>query len=110
MGTKRQLEEDIDQEIEELKEKFETELGSMRDLTLKFKGENGIMKKKFSQQSVDILDQREELKLMMEKEKELQQQIAELRREINLHKKDIKDRDETIASKERTIYELKKKN
>lgn len=39
--TRRQLEEDIDQEIEDMKAQFEDKLGGERDATLRFKGENG---------------------------------------------------------------------
>ena len=46
--TKTQLETDTDKEIEQLKEKYDKKLHTERDATLRLKGENGIMKKKFS--------------------------------------------------------------
>ena len=52
--TKRQLEEDIDSEIELLKAKNETKLNAEREATLRYKGENGIMNKKFTQLEKDI--------------------------------------------------------
>ena len=85
--TSKQLEEDIDTEIEELKSKYETKLNNEREATLRFKGENGIMKKKFSALSKDIEVQREDIKSMEEKEDELIESIKDLEREIQLHKK-----------------------
>jgi WD40 repeat protein len=108
--TKRQLEQDIDQEIFELKEKYDAKLAAEREATLRFKGENGIMKKKFSALQKDIEDQREEIKALLEKEKELYEQIKSLEKEIQAHKREIRSRDETIGEKEKRIYDLKKKN
>jgi uncharacterized coiled-coil DUF342 family protein len=108
--TTSQLEEDIDTEIEELKNKYEQKLNNEREATLRFKGENGIMKKKFSALSKDIEIQREDIKSMEEKEDELIESIQDLEKEIQLHKKDIHDRDLTIGEKEKSIYQLKKKN
>eukprot|EP00002_Diphylleia_rotans_P000166 TRINITY_DN1008_c0_g1_i4.p1 TRINITY_DN1008_c0_g1~~TRINITY_DN1008_c0_g1_i4.p1 ORF type:complete len:1179 (-),score=303.89 TRINITY_DN1008_c0_g1_i4:414-3950(-) len=108
--TKRQLEEDADREIEELKEKYEAKLAAERDTCLRYKGENGIMKKKFSALQKDIEDQKEEIKLLFEQKKELYSQISALEKDIAGLKKEIKERDETIGDKEKRIYDLKKKN
>jgi cilia- and flagella-associated protein 57 len=108
--TQRQLEQDVDQEIEELKQNSEKKLSDEREQTLRYKGENGIMKKKFSALTKDIEVQREDLRAMAEKEEELKSAISNLEDEIQLHKKDIRERDETIGEKEKKIYELKKKN
>merc|ERR1719440_2281210 len=108
--TQNQLEQDIDQEIEDLKGRYENKLNAEREATLRYKGENGIMKKKFNALQKDIEDQREEIKALLEKEKELYEQIKALEREILAHKKEIKGRDETIGEKEKRIYDLKKKN
>eukprot|EP00495_Collosphaeridae_sp_1-RS-2012_P005192 TRINITY_DN45_c0_g2_i10.p2 TRINITY_DN45_c0_g2~~TRINITY_DN45_c0_g2_i10.p2 ORF type:complete len:67 (-),score=44.41 TRINITY_DN45_c0_g2_i10:2-202(-) len=45
--TKRQMEEDLDIEIEELKQKYESILSEEREATLRLKGENGVKKKKY---------------------------------------------------------------
>eukprot|EP00941_MAST-03F_sp_MAST-3F-sp1_P005113 g5113.t1 len=108
-GT-NQLAEDIDTEIESLKSKYIRRLDSEREATLRYKGENGIMKKKFTTLTKDIEDQREEIRSMMEKEKKLFQHINVLGQEIQVHKRAIRERDETIGSKEKDIYDLKKKN
>eukprot|EP00742_Colponemidia_sp_Colp-10_P003011 GILJ01003213.1.p1 GENE.GILJ01003213.1~~GILJ01003213.1.p1 ORF type:complete len:1307 (+),score=279.75 GILJ01003213.1:41-3922(+) len=108
--TRRQLEEDADREIEELKEKYDQKLNAEREANLRLKGENGIMKKKFTQLLKDIDDRKEEIKTMVDKEKELYDQIAALEKDIQGQKKEIAERDETIGDKEKRIYELKKKN
>ena len=59
--TRKQLEEDVDREIEDLKEKYETKLASEREAALRLKGENGIMRKKFTALQKDIEDQKDEI-------------------------------------------------
>jgi WD40 repeat protein len=105
-----QLEDDIDIEIENMKKRYEDKLATSREMTLKYKGENGIMKKKAILLTRDIEDQKEEMKNLYNKEKELHDSIKVLEKEISLHKKEIKNRDLTIGEKEKRIYELKKKN
>ncbi|WIA18306.1 hypothetical protein OEZ85_009771 [Tetradesmus obliquus] len=108
--TKRQLEEDADREIEELKEKYEQRLAAEREACLRLKGENGIMRKKFQALQKDIEEQREQLSLQHEQQKELYTTIKGLEKDIGGLKREIRERDETIGDKERRIYELKKKN
>ncbi|CAN0368637.1 unnamed protein product [Ectocarpus sp. 12 AP-2014] len=108
--TKHQVEDDIDTEIDNLRNRFENQLTAEREATLRYKGENGIMKKKFTVLTKDIEDQKEEIRTLHEKEKDLQQKIKGLEREIAAHKREIKYRDDTIGEKEKKIYELKKKN
>ena len=108
--VKQQLEDDIDTEIQNLRTKYDQQLAAEREATLRFKGENGIMKKKFTVLQKEIEDQKEEIKLLLDKEKELHEQIKALEREIQAHKREIKSRDDTIGEKEKKIYELKKKN
>ena len=108
--TCRQLEDDIDSEIENMRRGYEDKLSTARESTLKFKGENGMLNKKLSVMRKDMEDQREEQKILLEKEHELHEQIKILEKEITLHKKEIKTRDGAIGEKEKRIYELKKKN
>ncbi|KUF90153.1 hypothetical protein AM588_10004308 [Phytophthora nicotianae] len=108
--TVAQVEADVDEEIEALKKKYEDKLQAEREATLRFKGENGIMKKKFSALQKDIEDQRDQIKLLLEKEKEVIEAIKQLEKEIQALKREIRARDETIGEKEKRIYDLKKKN
>jgi len=109
-SLKRALEEDAELEVEELKTKYELKLSDEREATLRLKGENGIMKKKFSALQKDIEDQREEIRSLEEKGKELAENIRGLEKDIQGHKKEIREREETIQDKEKRIYDLKKKN
>lgn len=108
--TKRQLEEDTDKEIEQLKAKYDFKLHQERDATLRLKGENGIMRKKFSALQKDIEDQKENIKTMGEKEEELSHHIEELETHIESHKEEILERDRTIGNKEKQIFDLKNDN
>ena len=53
--------------------RYETKLSAERDIGLRLKGENGIMKKKFNALQKDIEDQRDEIKTLFEHKKELYQ-------------------------------------
>ena len=108
--TKEQLEVDIDKEVEQLKDKFDARLATERDATLRLKGENGIMRKKFKALQKDIDDQTENIRTMYEKEEHLLLHIKNLEDRIHSHKSEIKDRDKTIGESERAIYDLKKDN
>ena len=108
--TRKQLEEDVDREIEDLKEKYETKLASEREAALRLKGENGIMRKKFTALQKDIEDQKEEIRQLFNNKKALHEHIASLEKDIAGLKKEIRERDETIGDKEKRIYDLKKKN
>lgn len=99
--TKDQLEEDIDKEVEQLKEKYDAKLATERDATLRLKGENGIMRKKFKALQKDIDDQTENIRTMYEKEEHLMLHIKNLEERINSHKNEIKERDKTIGENER---------
>ena len=53
-----QLEDDLDTEIDNLRKGFEERLSTSRELTLKLKGENGIMRKKFTVVQREIEEQK----------------------------------------------------
>lgn len=106
----RQLEDDVDTEIENMRQQYDDKLRTSREATLKYKGENGIMRKKFAVLQKEIEDQKDEIKTLLEKEKELHDQVKVLEKEVSAHKREIKSRDASIGDKEKRIYELKKKN
>ena len=93
-----------------MKARYEAKLAKERETTLRFKGENGIFKKKFNTLESRIEQQKEEKKALEEKDKVLRAQIESIEIEIQVHKRAIRDRDDTIGEKEKKIYELKKKN
>eukprot|EP00698_Gefionella_okellyi_P006107 TRINITY_DN15567_c0_g1_i1.p1 TRINITY_DN15567_c0_g1~~TRINITY_DN15567_c0_g1_i1.p1 ORF type:complete len:1180 (-),score=311.31 TRINITY_DN15567_c0_g1_i1:65-3577(-) len=108
--TKRQLEEDADAEIEELKDEYERKLASERETGMKAKTDLTGLQKKWNAQQKDIDDQKDEIRLLHEKEKELYALIANYEKEKTALAKEIKEREETIGDKEKRIFELKKKN
>lgn len=108
--TKKQMEEDADLEIEDLKEKYELRLAAERESGLRLKGENGIMKKKFTLLQKDINMQKDEIQSLFDDKKELYATIASLEKDIAGLKREIRERDDTISDKEKRIYDLKKKN
>ena len=105
-----ELEEDADFEIEHLKVRYDKKLAEERTATLRLKGENGIMKKKFTSLQNDIEGQKETIKANLQKEMELYEKIKGLEKDIQGHRKEINEREETIQDKEKRIYDLKKKN
>ena len=108
--TELQLEDDVDTEIDSLRRRFEEKMLRSRETTLKYKGENGIMKKKFLVLQRELEDMKEETRALLDHEKELHENIKMLEKEVSVLKKEIKARDLSIGEKEKRIYELKKKN
>ena len=108
--TGAQLEDDVDTEVENMRRMYKDKLTICRETTLKYKGENGIMKKKGVAMQRDLEDQKEEMRALQEKEQDLHSQIKMLEKEVSAHKKEIKTRDVAINDREKRIFELKKKN
>merc|ERR1719265_940017 len=78
----QQLAEDIDTEIEEMTKEYNKKLSAEKEATLRYKGENGIMRKRFKALSKEIENHKEEIKLKLEKEKQLNDHINSLGTEI----------------------------
>merc|ERR1712154_449090 len=108
--TKQQLLEDFDLEVQELDDKYIAILNEERESTLRLKGENGVMKKKFASLQNEIGDQMEETKKMNVQESNLKKTIVSLKREIEKLDNAMLSRDNIIGEKEKKIYKLKKKN
>ena len=72
------MEEDADQEIEELKEKYEVKLSAEREQHLRLKGESGILRKKFQDQQKEMEDSKDDNKQLVQRQKELYHQISML--------------------------------
>ncbi|CAM9245094.1 unnamed protein product [Scytosiphon promiscuus] len=109
-NLKNLVEEDADTEAEYVKTKFMVKLAAEKEATLRLKGENGIMKKKFSRLSKQVEDQKEDMTTLQDRQRDLFETIKSLEKDIQGHKKEIREREETIADKEKRIYDLKKKN
>ena len=76
--------------------RYDGKLAAEKQATLRLKGENGIMKKKFLALQRDIEDQREDIKSLLDCEQRLYDKIKGLEKDIQGHKKEINEREETI--------------
>ncbi|XP_052776281.1 cilia- and flagella-associated protein 57-like isoform X2 [Mya arenaria] len=108
--TKKQIEEDADREILDIKNKYERRLRDEKEANMRLKGETGIMKKKFTSLQKEIDDHKEEIKKYQAEKAKLESIIRNLEKDILGLKKEIQERDDTIQDKEKRIYDLKKKN
>lgn len=108
--TKKQIEEDADREILDIKNKYERRLRDEKEANMRLKGETGIMKKKFTSLQKEIDDHKEEIKKYQAEKAKLENIIRNLEKDILGLKKEIQERDDTIQDKEKRIYDLKKKN
>lgn len=108
--TKRQIEEDADREILDIKNKYERRLREEKETNQKLKGETGIMRKKFTSLQKEIDDHKDEIKKFQSETTKLNNIIRNLEKDITGLKKEIQERDETIQDKVCYITENKKKN
>ncbi|KAM6217017.1 cilia- and flagella-associated protein 57 [Rhynchocyon petersi] len=108
--TKKQIEEDEDQEIQDIKTKYEKKLRDEKESNLRLKGETGIMRKKFSSLQKEIEERTNDIEILKGEQAKLQGVIKSLEKDIQGLKREIQERDETIQDKEKRIYDLKKKN
>jgi chromosome segregation ATPase len=107
---RRQQEEDLDSEIENARGGYEARLTTEREAALRFKGENGVMKKKLGTLLREIEDGKVAVKASLDAADARKRTIAALEREIGLLRGAIREKDAAITDRERRIYELKKKN
>lgn len=107
---RRQTEEDIDSEIQNVIGRYEKKLKGSKDEGLRLKGENGIMRKKFNTLYKEIDDMKLEKQRLGGEQRKLQDVIHMYEKEVNGLKKEIQERDEFIQDKEKRVYELKKSN
>ena len=105
-----QMEADLDEEALSTRRMYQERLDAERDAALKYKGENGIMRKKFSQLQHDIENSKEAAKTSLERLEDLRRTVEGLDRDIAQLRALIHNRDSTIGDRERRIYDLKKKN
>ncbi|CAN0466924.1 unnamed protein product [Laminaria digitata] len=60
-------------------------LAAEREATLRLKGENGIMKKKFSRLSKQVEDQKEDMTTLQERQRDLFDTIKSLEKDIQVN-------------------------
>ncbi|KAJ8306471.1 hypothetical protein KUTeg_017016 [Tegillarca granosa] len=97
--TKKQIEEDADREILDIKNNYEIRLRAEKEDNIKLRGESGIMKKKFTSLQKEIDDHKEEIKKYQAETSKLNNFIRNMEKDIQGLKKEIQERDDTIQDK-----------
>jgi hypothetical protein len=104
------IESDADVEAEKLRASYMAKLATERSATETLKGENAAMKKKYTTLNKQVVEQREEMKVLQDRQGGLRDSIKGLEKDISGHKKEIREREDTILDKEQRITDLVKKN
>ena len=107
--TMKQINDDAEKEILDIKSKNEKSLKQVNDMELRSKAELQLTKNKLTDTDSEI---REKERQIQDKETQLEQQkkkIEELKEEIKERIIEIQKKDTTIGEKEDQIYKLKKK-
>jgi len=107
---RRQIEIDADNELLSIKNMYERKLKTEKEETMRLKGNEGILLKKFKGLNEEIAKRKQKEKELSDDQDKLHQHIHALERDIHSRNKEIEERDETIQDKEKRIYDLKKKN
>merc|ERR1719181_2623757 len=84
------LEEDADLEVQRCRRENEAKLQAEREATLRLKGENVIMKKRFVALQEQIKGGVEDINKLKNTEKDLYEHIKGLEKDIQGHKKEIR--------------------
>jgi len=108
--TLQQLEQDADQEIEGLKDFYETQLSQERDDKVRLRGQAGLHRKHHEDLKRQLAKRDEDLRLHIEEARKRQDRIETLVKEREFNLKEIAERDRMITEKEQMIYNLKMKN
>ncbi|KAJ8285212.1 hypothetical protein GJAV_G00023590 [Gymnothorax javanicus] len=106
----RQIEEDADREILDIRAKYERILKEERDTSMRLKDETGIMRKKFSSLQTEIGEKNQETEKLRLEQQKLQGIIRSLEKDIVGLKREIHERDENIQEKEKCNYDMRMKN
>ena len=101
---KEMLEEDASIEIREIKSRFDRRLEQERKDTRVLQIENEKMRKREDGLKKEIRDQKEEIKSLLQRERERNENIKALEKDILAHKKEIREREDTIRGKEARVY------
>jgi hypothetical protein len=109
-GRRDRIELDGDDEVLEVKSRFETRLRNEEATGVDLMAQHALVRKQLQNLNKDSEVQREEIKRLRERELRLTETIASLEKDIQSHKKEIREREETNTDKEKRIFDLKKKN
>lgn len=105
-----QVEDDIDTQIELLKDRYEKLLVSEREASIHYSSDIGIMKKKSALLEKSIEDKKEEIQASLELEEGLQKEIHLLHDKIELLEKELKGKEANLERKNVIFQNLGKKS
>jgi len=106
----RQTKEDSEIEIENLKSKYDDIIKGQKETAAYMKGENGIMKKKFTSFYAEIETHKVELERIQAECRRLKDIISKMEKNIASVNREILVREEMVHDKEKNIFDLKKEN
>ncbi|KAG4096896.1 WD40 repeat-like protein [Neocallimastix lanati (nom. inval.)] len=106
----RQTKEDSETEIENLKSKYDDIIKNQKETAAYMKGENGIMKKKFTSFYAEIETHKAELERIQAECRRLKDIISKMEANIASVNREILVREEMVHDKEKNIFDLKKEN
>mmetsp|Transcript_34056 Transcript_34056/g.109323 ORF Transcript_34056/g.109323 Transcript_34056/m.109323 type:complete len:1052 (+) Transcript_34056:496-3651(+) len=104
------VETDGDYETAQVRQSYQAKLMLEHAHTVALRADNAAMKSKSSSMLQDVDNQRDESRALHDRLNEQADAIKGLEREIQGHKKEIREREATLADKDRRIFELKQKN
>jgi len=108
--TTRQLEDDIDTELQHIEKRYEDLIAAERAAVLHYTGENGIVSKKTVVVLKDADDVMERAAGVRRREAALRGEIASRDDEIRKYDERIASRDDVVSLKDNTVRALRKKN
>ncbi|XP_035778469.1 cilia- and flagella-associated protein 57-like [Anopheles albimanus] len=106
----RQVDVDNDRHKVELQLQYEKKLQEEEENSMKWRGEAGVLKKKFSTLSREAEAYRKEIETMQSQHGKFQQSIRQHQHEIEALRREVSERDGTIRERDRKVYELGRKN
>merc|ERR1712004_827531 len=106
---RKQIEEDADREIVEMRQKYEKRLRESSEQNMQLKGESGILNKKLSSLGKEIDGHKQDKRRLQTEKEKLENVIRSLEKDIQALRKEIQERDETIQEKKKKLPPKKKK-
>ncbi|XP_032302082.1 cilia- and flagella-associated protein 57 isoform X2 [Coturnix japonica] len=107
---RKQIEEDEDREIQDIKIKYERQLVEERESNMHLRGEVGVMNKRLSSLQKELKERNNDIEDLKVEQQNLLGVIKSLEKDISMLNSNIEQRTNTIQEKEKDIYDLKKKN
>ncbi|XP_065072592.1 cilia- and flagella-associated protein 57 [Ochlerotatus camptorhynchus] len=105
----KQVDVDNDRNKVELQLNYEKKLQEEQENCMKWRGEAGVLKKKFSTLSRETENYRKDIETLQYQHGKFQQAIKQHQRDIEDLKQELADRELTIKEKERKLHEMSKR-